>query len=56
MGQAILRIVGPICDLIDKARPELGGVPAHTFETGIRETVQWYLANQPWVNAVKKKA
>jgi dTDP-glucose 4,6-dehydratase len=39
-----------------KIKQELGWVPAHTFETGIRETVQWYLDNQPWVNEVKKKA
>jgi dTDP-glucose 4,6-dehydratase len=36
-----------------KIQRELGWVPAHTFETGIRETVAWYLANQPWVNEVK---
>jgi len=28
-------------------------LPAHTFETGIRETVRWYLANQAWVAEVK---
>lgn len=28
---------------------ELGWKPAETFETGIRKTVQWYLANQDWV-------
>jgi dTDP-glucose 4,6-dehydratase len=39
-----------------KIQKELGWVPAHTFETGIRETVQWYLDNQAWVNEVKKKA
>ncbi len=39
-----------------KIKNELGWVPAHTFETGIRETVQWYLANQSWVNEVRKKA
>jgi dTDP-glucose 4,6-dehydratase len=39
-----------------KIKNELGWVPAHTFETGIKETVQWYLANQPWVDEVKKKA
>ncbi len=39
-----------------KIQRELGWVPAHTFETGIRETVQWYLDNQAWVNEVKKKA
>jgi dTDP-glucose 4,6-dehydratase len=38
-----------------KIKNELGWVPAHTFETGIRETVKWYLDNQTWVNEVKKK-
>jgi dTDP-glucose 4,6-dehydratase len=28
---------------------ELGWKPAETFETGIRKTVEWYLANQEWV-------
>jgi dTDP-glucose 4,6-dehydratase len=28
---------------------ELGWKPARTFETGIRETVRWYLDNQGWV-------
>jgi len=27
---------------------ELGWRPAHTFETGIRKTVRWYLDNQEW--------
>ncbi len=31
---------------------ELGWKPAETFETGIRKTVEWYLANQPWVENV----
>jgi len=34
---------------------ELGWTPAHTFERGLRETVQWYLENQAWVAAVKQK-
>ena len=38
-----------------KIKDELGWTPAHTFESGIRETVRWYLANQEWVNTVKKK-
>jgi dTDP-glucose 4,6-dehydratase len=38
-----------------KIQKELGWVPDHTFEQGIRETVQWYLANQEWVSEVKKK-
>ncbi len=39
-----------------KIQRDLGWIPAHTFETGIRETVQWYLDNQAWVAEVKKKA
>jgi dTDP-glucose 4,6-dehydratase len=35
-----------------KMKQELGWKPAYTFETGIRETVQWYLNNQPWVQTV----
>jgi dTDP-glucose 4,6-dehydratase len=27
---------------------ELGWTPAETFETGIRKTVEWYLANEDW--------
>jgi len=38
-----------------KIQAELGWVPGHTFESGIRETVQWYLDNQDWVKRVKKK-
>jgi dTDP-glucose 4,6-dehydratase len=41
-----------------KIQRELGWTPAYTFERGIRETVKWYLDNQPWVQAVlaeKKK-
>jgi dTDP-glucose 4,6-dehydratase len=38
-----------------KIQKELGWVPAHTFETGIRETVAWYLGNQDWVDEVRKK-
>jgi dTDP-glucose 4,6-dehydratase len=35
---------------IDASRIErdLGWRPAHTFETGIRKTVRWYLDNQEW--------
>ena len=38
-----------------KIQKELGWVPAHTFETGIRETVAWYLGHQDWVDEVRKK-
>lgn len=37
-----------------KIQRELGWVPAHSFEQGIRETVRWYLDNQPWVQSVLK--
>jgi len=36
----------------DKLERELGWRPAETFETGIRKTVEWYLANQEWVGNV----
>src|SRR5450830_122078 len=32
-----------------KIERELGWRPVEIFETGIRKTVEWYLANQPWV-------
>ena len=35
-----------------KIERELGWKPAETFDTGIRKTVQWYLANQEWVTGV----
>ena len=35
-----------------KLKRELGWEPAHTFEQGIADTVDWYLSNQPWVNRV----
>ncbi|MEI6340725.1 MAG: dTDP-glucose 4,6-dehydratase [Verrucomicrobiota bacterium] len=35
-----------------KIQRELGWTPAHTFETGIRETIQWYLANDAWAREV----
>jgi dTDP-glucose 4,6-dehydratase len=38
-----------------KIQKELGWVPLHTFETGIRETVRWYLDHQDWVETVRKK-
>lgn len=35
-----------------KIEAELGFAPLETFETGIRQTVQWYLANESWWRAV----
>jgi dTDP-glucose 4,6-dehydratase len=39
-----------------KIERELGWKPAETFETGIRKTVQWYLANGDWVQRVQSGA
>jgi len=36
-----------------KIRAELGWTPRHAFESGLRETVRWYLANKPWCEAVQ---
>ena len=35
-----------------KIQKELGWKPAHTFETGIHQTIKWYLDNQDWLKAV----
>ena len=39
-----------------KVERELGWRPAETFESGIRKTVQWYLANPDWVAHVQSGA
>ena len=39
-----------------KIERELAWRPAETFETGIRKTVQWYLANPDWVTHVQSGA
>ena len=36
-----------------KIERELGWKPQETFETGLRKTVQWYLSNQPWWQAIQ---
>lgn len=36
-----------------KIERELGWLPAETFESGIRKTVQWYLDNPDWVANVQ---
>jgi dTDP-glucose 4,6-dehydratase len=35
-----------------KLQRELGWLPTQTFETGIAQTVDWYLSNQAWVQRV----
>ena len=39
-----------------KIEAELGWRPSETFETGIRKTVQWYLAHSDWVASVQSGA
>jgi len=39
-----------------KIQSELGWRAEHTFESGIRKTVQWYLDNGPWVARVQSGA
>ena len=36
-----------------KVARELGWTPQETFETGLRKTVQWYLANRDWCRRVQ---
>lgn len=38
------------CSKIEK---ELGWVPRHSFEEGLKETVMWYLSNDEWVRQVQ---
>jgi dTDP-glucose 4,6-dehydratase len=39
-----------------KVRRELGWTPKETFESGLRKTVSWYLANNGWVDNVRSGA
>ena len=39
-----------------KLERELNWRPAETFDTGIRKTVEWYLANQDWVDNISSGA
>ena len=35
-----------------KINKELGWAPSVTFEEGLSETIDWYLANEEWLNHV----
>ena len=35
-----------------KIRTQLGWEPAHKFESGLTETIEWYVDNQPWCERV----
>jgi dTDP-glucose 4,6-dehydratase len=36
-----------------RAKRDLGWTPAVRFETGLRETIEWYRANQDWVGRIR---
>jgi len=39
-----------------KAHEQLGWKPEFTFETGLRNTIDWYLANEGWVDRCRSGA
>ncbi|GIP42105.1 dTDP-glucose 4,6-dehydratase [Paenibacillus sp. J45TS6] len=39
-----------------KTMQELGWKPKHSFETGIKETIQWYLKNKDWWTRIQSGA
>ncbi len=40
----------------EKLRAELGWSPKHTFESGLRDTVRWYLTHRQWMDDVTSGA
>ena len=36
-----------------KVEKELGWTRTYTFEVGIKETIDWYLNNQDWIDNIK---
>ena len=36
-----------------KIRRELGWAPRHTFETGLRDTIRWYLEHRDWCKQIQ---
>ncbi|HEX9618112.1 MAG TPA: dTDP-glucose 4,6-dehydratase [Anaerolineales bacterium] len=41
---------------IDKIKSELGWQPAQSLESGLLQTVEWYLAHPEWVDAIRKQS
>ena len=41
---------------ITKIQSELGWAPSHTFESGLRRTIQWYVDNRQWCAVVTKQS
>jgi dTDP-glucose 4,6-dehydratase len=40
----------------EKAQRELGWLPTETFSSGLRRTVEWFLASKRWVDSVRSGA
>jgi dTDP-glucose 4,6-dehydratase len=40
---------------ITKIGEELGWEPRHTLKSGLSKTVDWYLTNPEWVDAIRRK-
>jgi dTDP-glucose 4,6-dehydratase len=38
-----------------KIRRELGWAPVETFASGVAKTVEWYLTNRPWCDAITRR-
>ena len=38
-----------------KIAGELDWKPRHTFESGLRDTVRWYLDNSDWIEEIERK-
>lgn len=39
-----------------KIKNDLGWLPAYSFEVGLSQTIDWYLANQSWITNIKTGA
>jgi len=39
----------------DKIKKTLGWIQKHDFETGLRDTIAWFLNNSAWVNSIRSK-
>ncbi len=40
---------------ITRIQRDLGWAPRHALTDGLRETVEWYLANSAWSTAIQKQ-
>ena len=41
---------------IQRAQDELGFTPQHDLQSGLRETIDWYLNNRDWVERIRSGA